>query len=240
MRDIHDIIAAATANGLPGHLAAQSGVSADEAGAVIAAALPHLSALMGEPGLLPNVIKSALQGVHQRSFEAPQAAASGTATGAGEQALKDLLGNSQIVTQVAARISARVGVPESQVAALLPAIASVVLGGIWHAMEQRGLGAALGKIGAALTQSGGARSATPGPAGLETAPAGPLAHVLHSQGSAPVAGADSEMEKVLAELRALLAPRGSTAGGQTGGGQTGGGVAKDVAETLASVAAVRG
>ena len=172
MFNLNDILASAQGGALIGNLAQQFGVTPEQAQAVVKGAIPSLSAAMRQPGALGTVIEGMLKGDHQQAFQNASAAQAPSSVQQGGSALDTVFGNSALVNEIAAKIAARAGVSPDLVAKMLPVIASVVMGGLYHAMQNQGFGNILGQIGASLGQ--GTTPGAPGapPAGSQPAGGG--------------------------------------------------------------------
>jgi hypothetical protein len=171
MFNLNDILASAQGGALIGNLAQQFGITPEQAQAVVKGAIPQLSAAMRQPGALGTVVEGMLKGDHQQAFQDATAAQAPASVQQGGSALDTVFGNSALVNEIAAKIAARAGVSPDLVAKMLPVIASVVLGGLYHAMQNQGLGNILGQIGASLGQ-GPAGTPTSGAPGAGGAAAG--------------------------------------------------------------------
>jgi hypothetical protein len=116
-----------------------------------------------DPNALGGVLAHIVSGAHQGSFADPsQAAASGQAGG---NVLGQIFGSPQVsanISQQAARVS---GVSPEIIQAMLPVVASMLMGGLLHAMNAQGLGGVLGQLASAVTAPGGLGSVLRGTTG---------------------------------------------------------------------------
>jgi hypothetical protein len=170
MSNLNDIIQAAQGGQGINNLAQQFGLSPEQAQAAINAIIPGLSAgLQKQAGSLDglgSLINSLNQGVHQQTYTAPQ----GVPPGAGSSALGQIFGNSQILNQIIQQAAAASGVNAAVLQQMLPVLVSMVLGGMFHSMANQGLSGILGQLANAVNQ-GGLGSAV-GPMPGAAAPAG--------------------------------------------------------------------
>ena len=103
------------------------------------------------PEALGGLIAEVAEGGHGPSYAEP--AAADDAIGAG--AATRLFGSSEAIRQVAQHAAEAAGVAPETIEAMLPAVASILLGGLAHAMAGQGLSGVLGDLASAAASPGG-------------------------------------------------------------------------------------
>jgi len=166
--NLNDIMQAAQGGQGINNLAAQFGLTPDQAQAAIQAAMPAFSQglqrLGQDPNALGGVLTHIASNVHQGSFTDPSQA-SATGGTAGGDVLGQIFGSSQITSQISQRVSQASGVSPQVVQDMMPVIASILMGGLTHSMNSQGFGGVLGQLATAATAPGGLGSVLAGAAG---------------------------------------------------------------------------
>ena len=149
MTNLNEIVQNAQGGEAVLNLANRFGLSPDQTQSVINAILPAFerglqnqtqsASSMG--GLLSELTNEA----HQQAFQNADAAQSGTVKQAGGSVLGTLFGNPAIMTQIAQEASKITGIPASTIEAMLPTIASILIGGLFHTVQSGGLGGILSR-----------------------------------------------------------------------------------------------
>jgi hypothetical protein len=151
------------------NLATQFGLSPAQTQAAMQAIIPALShglqRAAQNPGALGGVVSEMANGAHAGAYADPSQTGAAAASGTG--ALGQIFGSPQITAQIGQQISRVSGVSPQIVAGLLPAVASIVIGGLSHAMQTQGQGAGFspaapsggGFLGSVLTSVEGALGA---------------------------------------------------------------------------------
>jgi hypothetical protein len=156
MYNLSDIIQAAQGGQGINNLARQFGLSAEQAQAAVDALIPGLSAGLqqqaGNLAGLGGIINSLNQGWHQQNYSAPQPAPASGGGDASNQALSQIFGNNQVLNQVLQHAAAVSGVNVAILQQMLPVLVSMVLGGLFHAMNNQGLGSILSQLANAVSQ----------------------------------------------------------------------------------------
>jgi len=174
MFNINDILAAAQGGQGINNLAQQFGLSPEQAQAAIQSVIPAFSQGLqnqaATPGGLGSIISTIANGaVHQQSFNNPGVAQSPEAQQMGGNVLGQIFGNSQITGQIAQTAAANAGISPAILQQMMPVIASMIMGGMFHSMQNQGMGGVLGQLAGAASQPGGLGSmlggATPAQAG---------------------------------------------------------------------------
>jgi hypothetical protein len=155
MPTVAEILKSAQGGRLVDNLAEQFGLSREQTAAAVEALAPALALGLRSAAADPQRLESLASGVahpaHVAAFADPDAAAGEEAGAAGQAAIDDLFGSGSAagrMAQVAARDS---GLRPDVLGRLLPVLASVVLGGLFKSLGDKGLGAILGQ----LAQAGG-------------------------------------------------------------------------------------
>lgn len=163
--NLNDIIQAAQGGQGVNNLAAQFGLTPEQAQAAINAMIPALSgglqqATQSSAGL-GGILSQLASGAHNASFNDPTQTAA--AANMGGNVLGQIFGSPQLTQQIGAKVSQISGVDPSIIAQMMPAVTSMVMGGLAHGMNSQGLGGVLGQLAGAAGQPGGL-GAAPGQA----------------------------------------------------------------------------
>ena len=156
---LNDILRGAQDGQAVGNLARRFGLTPDAAEAATQAMLPAFSVALGrlrqDPDALGGLIAEMADASHGASF-----AASGVADeAAGAQAAARVFGSPEAIRKVAEHVAEASGVAPATVEAMLPPVASILVGGLAQALAGQGHGAALGDLAAAASAPGGLGSA---------------------------------------------------------------------------------
>jgi hypothetical protein len=156
--NLNDIMQAAQGGQGINNIAAQFGLTPEQAQAAIQAAMPAFSQglqrLGQDPGQLGGVLTHIASDVHQGSFTDPSQA-TGAGAAAGGDVLGQIFGSSDVTSQISQRVSQASGVSPQIIESMMPVIASVLMGGLSHSMNSQGFGGVLGQLANAATQPGG-------------------------------------------------------------------------------------
>ncbi len=138
--NLNDIIQSAQGGAGLQNLASQFGLSPDQTQAAVQAIIPALShglqRAAQSPGSLSGVVNEIQSGDHAGSYADPAQTAG--AADAGTGALGQIFGGPGVTNQIADQISRVSGLSPAIVASLLPAVTSMVMGGLAHEMNNRG------------------------------------------------------------------------------------------------------
>ena len=161
--NLNDIIQAAQGGQGVANLASQFGLTPEQAQAAVQALTPAFSTALqkvtADPSSLGGIVSHLASGVHQASFTGADPAAA-AANGAG--ALSQIFGSSQIASQIAAHASSVSGVDAQTVQQMMPAVASMLLGGLAHSLTAQGFGGVLGQLTSAAESTTGQSAAGQG------------------------------------------------------------------------------
>ena len=160
MANLSDIMNAAQGGQAINNLALQFGLTPEQAQAAINAMMPALSHGMqsqfANPGGMGAIFGHLLQGANQSAFQDPASAQTAQVTQAGQDAISQMFGSGAAATQQIAQHAALVsGVSAAILQKMLPIVASMILGGLFHSMQNQGMGGLLGQLSSAVTQPGG-------------------------------------------------------------------------------------
>ncbi len=175
--NLTDIIQAAQGGQGVANLATQFGLTPDQAQAAVQALTPAFSTALqkvtSDPSSLGGIVGHLASGLHQASFTGSDPAAAATNGGA---ALNQIFGSSQIASQIAAHASSASGVDAQTIQQMMPAVASMMLGGLAHSLTAQGFGGVLGQLtsAAAAPAAQGAAGQGGGLGGLVTSLIGNL------------------------------------------------------------------
>jgi hypothetical protein len=171
--NLNDIIQAAQGGQGVANLATQFGLTPDQAQAAVQALTPAFSTALqkvtSDPSSLGGIVGHLASGLHQASFTGSDPAAAATN---GRAALNQIFGSSQI----AAHASSASGVDAQTIQQMMPAVASMMLGGLAHSLTAQGFGGVLGQLtsAAAAPAAQGAAGQGGGLGGLVTSLIGNL------------------------------------------------------------------
>ncbi len=152
---LNDILQNAQGGKAVDHLAARYGLTPEQAQAAMQTMIPAFSAalerLKTHPEALGGLIAEVAGGGHGASYAGPVAADGAT----GASAATRVFGSSEAIRQVARHVAESSGVAPETIEAMLPAVASILLGGLAHAMADQGLSVVLGDLASVATAPGG-------------------------------------------------------------------------------------
>lgn len=172
--NLSDILQSAQGGQGINNLAQQFGISPEQAQAAINAMLPGLSQGLqnqaATPGGLGNILGHLADPQHQQAYANAGAAQAPGAAQAGGNVLNQILGGN-IAQQLAQHAAQSTGLSPAVLQQMMPVIASMVMGGLFHSANSQGLGGMLGQLagqgnlGAVLGQVMGAASGQQQPGG---------------------------------------------------------------------------
>jgi hypothetical protein len=205
MFNLNDIMQNAQGGKAIENLAQQFGLSPEQTQNAIQGLIPALSTALqnkaGDPGALGSIISAITDKDHQTAFNNANAAPNPDAVAKGQDVLGDLFGSSHITNQIAQQISGVTGLRPDLLTQLLPAVTSIVLGGMAQSFRNQGMGGALGQLanaaqqgnlGNIVAQSGTGNSSAGGLMGIITSVLGGLlGGGTKPDGAAPQAGLDT-------------------------------------------------
>ena len=176
--NLNDIIQAAQGGQGVNNLASQFGLTPEQTQAAIQAMIPAFSTGLQrtaqDPTGLGGILSQLTSGVHQGSFTDPSQA--GAAGGAGGGVLGQIFGSPQITAQIGQQASQISGVSPQIIQQMMPIVASMLMGGVFHSMTSQGLGGILGQLAGAVNTPGGLGSVVNQAGGAQ--PAGGLGGLL--------------------------------------------------------------
>jgi hypothetical protein len=175
MMNLNDIIQAAQGGQGVNNLASQFGLTPEQTQAAIQAMIPAFSTGLQrtaqDPTGLGGILSQLTSGVHQGSFTDPNQA--NAAGGAGGGVLGQIFGSPQITAQISQQASQISGVNAQIIQQMMPVVASMLMGGLFHSMTSQGMGGILGQLAGAANSPGGLGSVV-GQTGGAAQPAGGL------------------------------------------------------------------
>lgn len=155
--NLNDIMQAAQGGQGVNNLATQFGLSPEQTQAAINAMMPAFSqglqGAMANPGSLGSILSQMASGAHGGAFTGTTPP--GAAPGAGGDVLGSLFGNPQVMGQLTQHMSQMSGVSPQVLQQMMPAVASILMGGLTHNMNNQGFGGMLGQLANAATAPGG-------------------------------------------------------------------------------------
>jgi hypothetical protein len=144
--NLNDILQAAQGGQGLDNLAARFGLSPAETQAAVQAIIPALSGGLQratqDPNALGGILSHLTSGEHAGSYADPDQAN----PAAGGSVLGQIFGSPQVVAQVGDHASRMSGIDPQIIQQMMPLVASMLMGGLSHAMNSQGLGGALGKL----------------------------------------------------------------------------------------------
>jgi hypothetical protein len=156
---LNDILHSAQGGQAVANLGSQFGLAPEAAEAAVQAMVPAFSAALTSMAANPRaagaVLSELASGAHTASYADPSPAPD--ASGQGGAVLGQLFGSAQIdaTIQHVAQVS---GVSADTIRAMLPAVASILIGGLANAMANQGLSGVLGQLANAAAAPGGPAS----------------------------------------------------------------------------------
>ena len=151
--NLNDILQSAQGGAGLQNLATQFGLSPEQTQAAVQAIIPALShglqRAAQDPGALSGVVGEIASGAHAGSYADPSQ--TGAAADAGTTATGQIFGGAGTQNEIAQQIARMSGLSPQIIASLLPAVTSMALGGLAHAMHTQGQGDVLNQG----TSSGG-------------------------------------------------------------------------------------
>lgn len=204
--NLNDIMQAAQGGQGVTNLAAQFGLSPQQAQAAIQAMIPAFSTGLQQsaanPGALGGILSQLASGAHQASYSSPTP--TGAAATAGGDVLGHIFGSPQVAAQVGQQAAAMTGLSPQIIQQMMPAVASMMMGGLFHNMNAQGMGGMLSQLASAAAAPGGLGSAM----GQPPAPGGGmfgglLGTVMSSLTGGGQAGANPQAAAMQAGLNSL-------------------------------------
>ena len=162
---LNDILHSAQGGQAVANLGAQYGLSPADAEKAVQAMIPAFSAalqqIVSHPAAMAAVLRELASGDHATSYAPGQAPAPGAAGG---DALGRIFGSPQAGETVVQHVSQVSGVSSDIVRSMLPAVASILIGGLAHAMASLGLSGVLSQLADAMSAPGAAGAPASSPA----------------------------------------------------------------------------
>ena len=157
MMNLNEILQAAQGGQGVSNLANQFGLSPEQTQAAIQAMIPAFSGGLQNaaqsPSGLGGLLSQLTSGAHQGSFTDPNQA--GAAAGVGGNVLGQIFGSPQVAAQIGQQASQMSGVSPQIIQQMMPIVASMLMGGMFHSMNSQGMGGILGQLASAATAPGG-------------------------------------------------------------------------------------
>ncbi len=160
---LNDILHSAQGGQAVANLGALFGLAPEAAEAAVQAMIPAfsagLTAMAANPAAIGAVLTELASGAHAASFTDPSQTAS--AGGPGGAVLGQLFGSPQAIDLIVAHVAQVSGVSADTIRAMLPVVASMLMGGLAHSMASQGLSGVLGQLANAAAAPGGLGSTVP-------------------------------------------------------------------------------
>lgn len=152
---LNDILKTAQGGQAIASLARRFGLTSDQVEAATQAMLPAFSVALdrvkGHPEALGGLVAEMARGGHDGSYTTPDAGSEA----AGAEAVARVFGSPEAIGQAVTLVADASGVAPDTIRAMLPAVASILLGGLAKAMDSQGLGGVLGDLASAASSPGG-------------------------------------------------------------------------------------
>lgn len=151
----------AQGGGLVEQVANKLGLDREQANSAVASLLPSLAGAMksniAKPGGLEGLMGAISSGNHQRYIDNPAELGNEEAIAEGNGILGHLLGSKDVSRQVAAQAASSTGIDVEKLKAMLPMVASMMMGSVSKQASSAGVGASSGmpSAAAALESLGG-------------------------------------------------------------------------------------
>lgn len=160
---LNDILHSAQGGQAVANLGVQFGLAPEAAEAVVQAMIPAFStaftSMAANPAAMGAVLSELASGAHAASYVDPSQTAG--AGGLGGGVLAPLFGSSQAIDQIVAHVAQGSGVSADTIRAMLPAVASMLIGGLAHSMASQGFSGVLAQLANAAAAPGGLGSTAP-------------------------------------------------------------------------------
>jgi hypothetical protein len=156
---LNDIVQSAQGGQAVANLAARFGLTTEQAEGAVHAMIPALAAALqhikDDPASLGTLIAEIAGGAHGASYSESADASGASPTSAAMQAF----GSPEGIEKIVAHVAEASGVAPETISAMLPSVASILLGGLAHSMTSQGLSGVLGDLATASSAPGGLGSA---------------------------------------------------------------------------------
>ncbi len=175
MFNLTEIMQAAQGGQGINNIAAQFGLSPDQAQAAVKALMPGMSMGLQNQAASTDGLSSLLGmltgGAHTAAFHEPAATAAPQTVAAGNDVLGQLFGGPQATQAIAQHAANVAGISSSMMQSMMPVVASMVMGGLFKGASSNGLGGLLsaasggggaGGLAGMLAQAMGGAGATAG------------------------------------------------------------------------------
>lgn len=205
--NLNDIIQGAQGGQGVNNIASQFGLTPAQAQAAIQSMIPAFSTGLQQtaqnPSALGGLLSQLASGAHLGSYADPAQAAA--AAGAGGNVLGQIFGSPQATAQISQQAATMSGLSPALIQQMMPVVASMMMGGLFHNMNAQGMGGIIGQLASAATAPGGLGSAlntgASAPAGGLGGMIGGLLSSFMGGGAAP--GANPQATAMQAGLSSL-------------------------------------
>jgi hypothetical protein len=164
---LNDILHSAQGGQAVANLGAQFGLAPEAAEAAVQAMIPvfsaGLTAMAANPAAIGAVLNELASGAHAASYADPSQTAG--ASGLGGAVLGQVFGSPQAIDGAVRHVAQVSGVNADTIRAMLPAVASMLMGGLAHSMANQGLSGVLAQLANSAATPGGLGSTVPPAAG---------------------------------------------------------------------------
>lgn len=164
MINLSDIMQSAHGGQAVENLSARFGLSPDQTQRALDALMPAFQ--MGlqnklQSGGIGGLLSHLGHPANRDAFDSPAAAQAPSAATQGGSVLGELFGGGQVLTHIVQQVATESGIPPAVIQAMLPTVASILIGGLMHGAQGGGFGGILSSVlGSVFGQGGGA---APGP-----------------------------------------------------------------------------
>ena len=155
MFNLNDIIQAAQGGSGITNLAQQFGLSPEQVQAAVNSMVPGLSAGLQNKAQdatgMGQIISALTNGAHQQTFQTPGPAAAAP----GGDILGQIFGSPHVTNQIAQQAAGQTGLRPDILMQMMPAVMSMIMGGMFKSMQSQGMGGMLGQLTNAAGGAGG-------------------------------------------------------------------------------------
>ncbi len=165
MFNLSEIMQSAQGGQAAANIARQFGLTPEQTQAAINGLLPAFSvALQGHAqnmGSLSQIVSTMMSGQHAGAFDDPASHLTQQTMAAGTNVLGQLFGQGQAVSAIVQQVSKSTGINPGVLMAMMPILASMLMGGLFKSASGQGLGGLLGQLASSVL-GGGVPGAMPG------------------------------------------------------------------------------
>jgi hypothetical protein len=211
MFNLSEIMQSAQGGQAVANIAQQFGLTPEQAQSAINGLLPAFSvALQGHAqnmGSLAQIAGTMMSGQHAGNFDDPASHLTQQTMAAGTNVLGQLFGQGQAISAIVQQVSRSSGINPGVLMAMMPIIASMLMGGLMKSASSQGLGGILGQLASAALGGGGGLGGMAGAQPQAQQPGGVFGNILGSvMGSMMQGGATPQPTQAAPAQQPGMAP----------------------------------